>query len=179
MISFVSRPFVGFSLLYSVTWAGMAIGAPIERSALGLTLLVPLVWLSQTDLDDLEIPDMASFAVALIGVAYWIYVLPEALVLHLLSGMVVTALLWGAGEVFYHRRGTEGLGIGDAKLTGAMVVVLGPWRLPEMLLLASVGGIGAILLSNRTKSNPQKGIPFGPFIAYAGFVLTFRNIIFY
>ncbi len=178
MTRFVSRPFVGFSLLYGLTWGVLTIDAPLERSLLGLALLLPLIWLSQRDLELQEIPDLASLTVALIGMGYWFYVQPQALVLHVASGLIVCAVFWGAGEIFYRLRAIEGLGIGDAKLLGALVVVLGPWRLPELLLLASLGGIGAILLAQRGRTDTPKGIPFGPFIAYAGFILLFRNIFF-
>ena len=179
MINFVSRPFVGIAALFWITWVGLGIGAPSEDIWLGLVLIFPLVWLCQTDLNHHEIPDLASGAVAMIGIAFLAILQAEAMVLHLACGLLVTAFLWAIGELFYRWRGVEGLGIGDAKLLGALVVVLGPMRLPELLFLSSLGGIVAILTCRFHGRAMQKGIPFGPFIAYAGFILVFEHIFFF
>ncbi|MEX0301158.1 MAG: prepilin peptidase [Leisingera sp.] len=174
----VSPPWGGFLLLYAVSFAALAPGAAAGLKVLGIALIVPLVWLSCRDLETREIPDAASLAVAVAGAGFLAWQEPQALLPHLMAGAVICALLWGAGEVIYRLRGAEGLGIGDAKLLGAGIVVLGPWKLPELLLLSSAGGIAATLLARVRGGEPQEGIPFGPFIAYAVFVLIYFNPLF-
>ncbi|WP_241482700.1 prepilin peptidase [Leisingera sp. ANG-M7] len=158
--------------------AVLAPGAGIPLQLQGLALIPPLVWLSHRDIRAYEIPDLATLTFAIIGAAFLVWQNPQALLLHLAAGAVISALLWGAGEIIYRLRGAEGLGIGDAKLLGAAVVVLGPWKLPELLLLSSAGGITATLAARVRRPGRQEGIPFGPFIAYAVFVLIYFNPLF-
>ena len=88
---------------------------------------------------------------------------------------MIFGLLWLVGEMYFRRAATEGLGIGDAKLFGAGAVLLGPFHLPDLFLLSSLGGILGWVLTRKSRDG---GIPFGPFIAYAIFVLSFLNPLF-
>jgi leader peptidase (prepilin peptidase)/N-methyltransferase len=76
----------------------------------------------------------------------------------------------------------EGMGYGDFKLLAALGAWLGWQALPVVILLSSVIGvvIGGALVAIRRESRP---IPFGPFLAFAGFVTllgrdTFVPLIF-
>ena len=79
--------------------------------------------------------------------------------------------LWSIYKLFKLFTGKEGMGYGDFKL----LAMLGAWQgwqmLPLIIILSSfVGaaiGIGLIIISNHEKSKP---IPFGPFLALAGWI---------
>ena len=67
--------------------------------------------------------------------------------------------------------GKEGMGQGDVKLLAALGAWMGPWAILPILLLASLSGalIGGLMIAlrRRTAATP---LPFGPFIAAAGWV---------
>ena len=83
-------------------------------------------------------------------------------------------LLWGVYWLFKFATGKEGMGYGDFKLLAAIGAWLGWQALPLVILLASVVGaavgIGLIVLAKHGRNNP---IPFGPYLAAAGFIAMF------
>jgi leader peptidase (prepilin peptidase)/N-methyltransferase len=72
--------------------------------------------------------------------------------------------------------GKEGMGQGDFKLLAALGAWLGWQALPQIILLSSlIGaliGIALIIIKGRDKNIP---IPFGPYLAGAGFVSLLWN----
>jgi leader peptidase (prepilin peptidase)/N-methyltransferase len=129
--------------------------------------------ITKSDVETFEIPDWASIGVAIIGALAALSISLETFAIHLFSGVVVLAILWWAGGLVFRYLGREGLGIGDAKLIAAGTILLGPMILPMLILIASLGGIAAVLVTRlfgKAKQNPA--VPFGPFIAYALFVLN-------
>lgn len=174
----VSHPVSGLACLYGLTFAFFCLIDTGRQLVFALTLMIPLIWLSVEDIRKFEIPDLATGAVAGIALLNLVVFDPPQLTTHVGSAMVILAAFWALGEVHYRRTGQEGLGIGDAKLLAAGALLLGPEQLPEFLLLASVGGIIAVGVQRLRRSNTGAGIPFGPFIAYAMFVLFFLEPMF-
>ncbi|MGB5326160.1 MAG: A24 family peptidase [Pseudomonadales bacterium] len=129
--------------------------------------------------------------VALTGIDYDTYLLPDSLTLPLLwAGLIANyfelfttleSALWGAIAgylslwsvywLFKLTTGKEGMGYGDFKLLAALGAWLGWQMLPVIILLSSlvgaVCGIAMILFADREKSRP---IPFGPYLAMAGWI---------
>jgi len=153
-------------------------GADMGQVWLAMMLCPPLIWLSQHDLAHYEIPDLATGAVVLTAVGYYGMTEPEVLLSNLAAGGMLCFLLWAVGELYFRRTGGEGLGIGDAKLFGAGALLLGPWQLPEFILLSSLGGVVGVAVVQMRGSSDQEGIPFGPFIAYSMFVMVFIDPLF-
>jgi leader peptidase (prepilin peptidase)/N-methyltransferase len=80
--------------------------------------------------------------------------------------------LWSVYHLFRLLTGKEGMGYGDFKLFAALGAWLG-WQmlLPTILIAALVGavvGLGLIALRRQDRSAP---IPFGPFLAGAGWLV--------
>lgn len=80
--------------------------------------------------------------------------------------------LWSFYWVFKLITGKEGMGYGDFKLLAALGAWLG-WQalLPVIILSSLVGavfGVAMIVVTGRDKSVPM---PFGPFLAGAGFIM--------
>ena len=79
--------------------------------------------------------------------------------------------LWSVYWLFKLVTGKEGMGYGDFKLLGALGAWMGAWSLLPIVLLSSLIGaiIGGSLLAiqGRDRATP---IPFGPFLAAAGWV---------
>ena len=63
-------------------------------------------------------------------------------------------------------RGRDGLGLGDAKLLGALGAWLGWQALPFILLIASVTGLLVMLVTGRAKEAGAR-VPLGTFLALA------------
>ena len=164
---------LGFGLVYIMTFAVLWVPGDWQHLLLALSIAPILIWLSEHDLRTYELPDVSTAVVAIIAVVFLADSDPQALPLHLVTGLCVTGFLWGLGSVYFLATGVDGFGIGDAKLFGAGALLLGPWQLPELMLLASCGGIVGYWIAHRRSSTVPDGIPFGPYIAYAIFVLSF------
>jgi leader peptidase (prepilin peptidase)/N-methyltransferase len=138
------------------------------------------------------------FLIALTGIDLDHQLLPDSLTLPLLWGGLLASLgwsvhtsanlpvapadaligaaagylsLWSVYHLFRLCTGKEGMGYGDFKLLAALGAWLG-WRmlLPIVLCSAAVGaavGIALIVLRRRGRGVP---IPFGPFLAAAGWL---------
>ena len=74
-------------------------------------------------------------------------------------------------EVFKLATGKEGMGFGDFKLLGALGAWLGWQALPVIILLSAVVGavMGGVLML-LTRRGREVPIPFGPFLAAAGWI---------
>ncbi|WGV18346.1 prepilin peptidase [Fuscovulum ytuae] len=157
---------------YLATLGLATLTASTDRLILAGILTAPLIWLSLTDLARHEIPDLATATIAVAGVVFqWhLHGLTAPFFWTILAAAALTAAFWGAGSLYFHRNKTEALGIGDAKLIGAGTLCLGPGGIWAMLFLAASGGILAILLARR-REKAGSGIAFGPFLAYALFIL--------
>jgi leader peptidase (prepilin peptidase)/N-methyltransferase len=143
---------------------------PAPAQAVFLSLLaIPLIVASLADLRAQVIPDWTSIAVAGLGLAAPVFGgrFPELPTLTVAAGL--TGVLALGGEIYWRRTGQEALGLGDVKLIGAGTLVVSADRVWSMLLIASVGGIAAVLLSGKRMGQP---IPFGPFLAYSVFATT-------
>jgi leader peptidase (prepilin peptidase)/N-methyltransferase len=79
--------------------------------------------------------------------------------------------LWGIYWGFKLITGREGMGYGDFKLFAAIGAWLGWQILPATILIASaVGLLYALLTTLMGKRERSQPIPFGPFLAVAGWV---------
>ncbi len=137
--------------------------------AVGLTWA--LVALAFIDLDTQYLPDAITLPLLWAGLAVNLRAtfvpLPEAVV----GAMAGYLSLWSIYWLFRLVTGKEGMGHGDFKLMGALGAWLGWAALPGVVLTSSlvgaVSGIGLMLLRGHDRQVP---IPFGPYIAAAGWL---------
>jgi leader peptidase (prepilin peptidase)/N-methyltransferase len=88
-------------------------------------------------------------------------------------------ILWSIYWLFKLATGKEGMGYGDFKLLAALGAWLG-WKmlLPIILLSSIVGAIIGIVLIFLARRGRDIPIPFGPYLAAAGFIaLLYGNAI--
>lgn len=78
--------------------------------------------------------------------------------------------LWTVYWLFKLATGKEGMGYGDFKLLAALGAWLGPWMLPQIILLSSVFGVLWGIVSAVSHKRGSHPMPFGPFLAMAGWV---------
>jgi leader peptidase (prepilin peptidase) / N-methyltransferase len=115
------------------------------------------------DLRQHRIPDLLSLPliVAGLGVAFW---WPRLPLQHHLIGAVAGFAVFGAiGGWYYRRTGSDGLGLGDAKLFAAAGAWLGWQSLPMVLLISALGGLGFAYLQRI--QDRRAAIAFGPWLA--------------
>lgn len=136
-----------------------------------LLLTWVLVALTFIDLDKMLLPDQLTLPLLwgglLFNLAGGFIPLADAVIGAIAGYLVLWSLYWA----FKLLTGKEGMGYGDFKLLAALGAWLGWQALPIVLLLSSlVGafiGIGLILLRNHHQNKP---IPFGPYLAIAGWI---------
>jgi leader peptidase (prepilin peptidase) / N-methyltransferase len=84
--------------------------------------------------------------------------------------------LWAVFQLFKLVTGKEGMGYGDFKLLAAIGAWLGWQQLPLVILLSaavgSVVGIALIVFQGRSR---QATIPFGPYLAAAGWIAMLKG----
>ncbi|RLA09131.1 MAG: prepilin peptidase [Gammaproteobacteria bacterium] len=142
-------------------------------AALAVLLTWCLVTLIFIDIDHMLLPDNITLPLLWLGLLIallgWGPVnLKDALV----GAMFGYLILWSVYWAFKLVTGKEGMGYGDFKLLAALGAWLGWQALPMVILISSVLGaaigITTILFFGGQRSKP---IPFGPYLAGAGWVV--------
>lgn len=144
-------------------------------------LLCGLGWLliaqAVADLRYLTLPDSLNLAILVLGFVALALLAPASLA-DALIGVVAGFLSLAAVALVYERlRGRTGLGLGDAKLLGALGAWTGWIGLPSTVLIAAVAAGLAILavrlLGRRITATTE--IPFGPFLALGAWIVILRG----
>jgi leader peptidase (prepilin peptidase)/N-methyltransferase len=79
--------------------------------------------------------------------------------------------LWTVYQLFKLITGKEGMGYGDFKLLAALGAWLGWQQLPQIILMSAVvGAVVGISLMVFRKHERSVPIPFGPYLAAAGWI---------
>ena len=145
-------------------------GATWQTAAL-LVFTYFLVALTLIDMDEYLLPDSLTLPlvwIALIANSFGLFTSLESAVYGAIAGYLS---LWSIYWIFKLLTGKEGMGYGDFKLLAAIGALLGWQALPVVILLSSVVGavvgILGIMIMGRDKNIP---IPFGPYLAAAGFI---------
>jgi leader peptidase (prepilin peptidase)/N-methyltransferase len=138
-----------FALLF--TWALISLALiDLHTTLLPDSITLPLMWLG---LVISLVPVFVDSHQAIIGAA---------------AGYMV---LWVVFQAFRLITGKEGMGFGDFKLLAALGAWLGWMKLPLIILLSSLtGAVVGIMMMVLLKHRRDKPIPFGPYLAVAGWV---------
>lgn len=130
-----------------------------------------LIALSVIDIDCQQLPDQLTLPLLWIGLLLNIETVYTDLVSAVIGATAGYLFLWFVYHVFVVVTGKEGMGYGDFKLFAAFGAWFGWQLLPQILLVSSVlgaiVGISLIIFRGRDKQLP---IPFGPYLAGAGWI---------
>lgn len=136
-----------------------------------LLLLWTLIALTMIDIDTQLLPDQLTLPLLWLGLIVNINGLYTDLSSAVWGAVAGYLSLWSVYWLFKWVTGKEGMGYGDFKLLAALGAWMGWQMLPLIILLSSfVGafiGIAGIIIQGRDKNIP---IPFGPYLAIAGWI---------
>ena len=141
--------------------------------ALAGALLLTWILLALTfiDFDKLLLPDQLTLPLLWVGLllnlSHQFVPLTDAVIGAIAGYMVLWSIYWA----FKLLTGKEGMGYGDFKLLAALGAWLGWQSLPLILILSScVGAILGITLVVMRRHQQSKPMPFGPYLAIAGWI---------
>jgi leader peptidase (prepilin peptidase)/N-methyltransferase len=150
--------------------SGIAVPGPIGVAGAIFGWL--LLTLAALDVTEFWLPDMLTGSLALAGIVAS-FIAPPDWSERLIGGLAGFGSLSLIGWGYRRLRGREGLGGGDPKMLGAIGLWLG-WRmLPFVLVLASVTGLGVVLIAaiRRRPMAATDRLPFGALMAIAAYPL--------
>lgn len=147
---------------------------PTIQTAGALLLIWALIALSAIDLDTQLLPDSITLPLLWLGLAFNLTGAFANLSSAVVGAMAGYLALWSVFWLFKLATGKEGMGYGDFKLLAALGAWLGWQMLPAIILLSSiVGATVGIALIVAARHGRNVPIPFGPYLAAAGFIAIF------
>ncbi len=148
------------------------------EAAAAIALTWTLIAISVIDIDHQIIPDSISLPLIWLGLFLSLFhPLAGAEILFvdaktaIVGGLAGYLSLWSIYHLFRLLTGKEGMGYGDFKLLAALGAWLGWQMLPLIILLSAiVGAVSGILMIVTKRHERSVPIPFGPYLAAAGWV---------
>jgi leader peptidase (prepilin peptidase)/N-methyltransferase len=141
------------------------------QAGFGLILTWVLVALSFIDFDHKLLPDEIVLPTLWLGLGLSlipVFTDPNSAILGAIIGYLV---FWIVFQVFLRLTGKEGMGYGDFKLMALLGAWLGWPYLPQIILISTtLGSIVGIAMMVIKKASGELAIPFGPYIALAGWL---------
>jgi leader peptidase (prepilin peptidase)/N-methyltransferase len=144
---------------------------PTLQGLTALVLTAMLVAMAGIDFDHQLLPDNMTIPLLWCGILLSFWSLHTDLASSVTGAIAGYLALWSVYHLFRLLTGKEGMGYGDFKLLAALGAWMGWQMLPLVILLSSVVGavVGVVLMSTGVLKK-DKPMPFGPFIAAAGWI---------
>lgn len=143
----------------------------VEAAAAAILLTWTLITLTGIDYDTYLLPDSITLPLIWLGLIVNYFSLITDFNSSFWGAIAGYLSLWSIYWAFKLLTGKEGMGYGDFKLLAALGAWLGWQMLPVVIILSSlvgaVVGIALMIFSNHETSKP---IPFGPYLAAAGWI---------
>lgn len=139
-----------------------------------ILLVCALITLTFIDFDTQLLPDSITLPLLWLGLVFNLFGTFTDLQSAVIGAIGGYLSLWSVYWGFKLATGKEGMGYGDFKLLAALGAWLGWQILPLTILLSSlVGAVIGIALIVLAKRGRQVPMPFGPYLACAGFLALF------
>ncbi|WP_076416730.1 A24 family peptidase [Shewanella sp. UCD-KL12] len=163
-------PIIELMTALMVSFVAMHFG-PSWEFVFATTLTFALVALTGIDLDEMLLPDQITLPLLWLGLLINLnstFTTPSDALIGAAAGYMS---LWSVFWAFKLLTGKEGMGYGDFKLLAVFGAWFGWQFLPLIILLSSLlGAIVGIALIISKKLDGGNPIPFGPYIALAGWI---------
>jgi leader peptidase (prepilin peptidase)/N-methyltransferase len=158
--------------------AANAFGVSIQTVAALLFTWV-LIALTLVDLKKQLLPDNMTLPLLWLGILLSLFGVFTDLKSSVIGAMAGYLILWSVYQLFKLLTKKEGMGFGDFKLLGALGAWAGYSYLPQIILVSSVvGSVAGITMLIIGSAKQQQPIPFGPYLAVAGWIaLLWGDII--
>jgi len=148
------------------------------EAVMAIIMTLALVPIAMIDADTQLIPDSIVLPLMWVGLAMSIFapvagaetlfIAPQDAIIGAMAGYLS---LWSIYWLFKLVTGKEGMGYGDFKLLAALGAWLGWQQLPLIILMSAVvGAIVGIAMMVFRKHERSVPIPFGPYLAAAGWI---------
>lgn len=145
----------------------LAIGGMPDLGGIGWALLGwMLLTLAILDWRHFWLPDALTLPLAFLGLTIGLWATDVMLIDRIIGAAAGYGALLTMALGYRALRGRDGLGLGDAKLLGALGAWFGWQALPFILLIASIMGLAVMLAIGRAKSRTAR-VPLGTFLALA------------
>lgn len=146
------------------------VGAPSWNDSAWLIasayLAISLLVLSAVDMRTYRLPDLITLPLILFGLAWHLF-RGDPMLNYALGAAIGYGFVYALSVYWRHRRGAEGIGLGDGKLLGGAGAMVGATHLPFVLLIGSSTALlihgGSLLLR---KSKRSDYVAFGPYLAF-------------
>lgn len=165
IVELITGLITGFTI-YQLGWN--------EQGFLAVVFGWSLIALTLIDADTQLLPDSITLPLLWLGIlanSFGVYTDLHTSVYGAVAGYLS---LWSVYWLFKIITGKEGMGYGDFKLLAALGAWMGWQSIPLIIILSAfVGaavGIAGIILKGKNKETP---IPYGPYLAAAGFISFF------
>ena len=144
---------------------------PSWHALAGLLLTWMLIALSGIDFRTQLLPDQLTFPLLWMGLLLALLPMFITAPSAIIGAAIGYLSLWSVYWLFKLLTGKEGMGYGDFKLLAALGAWMGPVSLLPIILLSSLVGalVGGSLIVLR-RHQREVPMPFGPFIAAAGWI---------
>jgi leader peptidase (prepilin peptidase)/N-methyltransferase len=130
-----------------------------------------LLALTLIDLKKQLLPDSMTLPLLWSGIFLSFFELFTELKSSVIGAMAGYLILWCVYHLFKLLTKKEGMGFGDFKLLAALGAWAGYSYLPQIILVSSVvGSVAGITMLVFGKTKQQQPIPFGPYLAVAGWI---------
>ena len=144
------------------------------QTLLLLFLTWALIALTFIDFDQQLLPDNITLPFLWLGIIANYFGLFTTLEDSVLGAVFGYLAFWSVYIIFKILTGKEGMGHGDFKLLSMLGAWLGWQYLPVIIFLSScVGALVGLTMMMRSPNKESKPIPFGPYIAIAGWIAVF------
>ncbi len=144
---------------------------PNLQGLTALFLTAFLVTLAGIDADHQLLPDNMTLPLLWAGILLSFWSVHTDLTASVVGAIAGYLALWSVYHLFRLLTGKEGMGYGDFKLLAALGAWLGWQMQPLVILLSSVvGAVFGLVLMSTGKMKRDNPMPFGPFIAAAGWI---------
>lgn len=168
----ISPRYPAIELLTAVLSFAVAVRfGPTWPMLMGLILTWGLVTLSGIDIDQQLLPDVITLPGLWLGLLLSVFHVFTDSASSIIGAVAGYLILWTIYQLFKRLTGKEGMGYGDFKLLALLGAWLGWAYLPLIVILSSVvGAVIGLLMILLLKRDQQAPIPFGPYLAAAGWL---------